>query len=183
MSHYRQPLHCALHSTDIVLHYAQYRIALCTAYADIWTVAQYHIALCTALNCYWNALCTISDCTVYCLILIFEKLQSRQTCTFHCNSNVSMCARVRIIVELRKRLVGKTAGHFPILTSTVCWSQFLQKSFKIYQKLSKIFQNPPKDTKTFDFPFRKFFGVNSLLKIQNRLELSYLDIEIGNKGS
>ena len=91
--------------------------------------------------------------------------------------------RVRIIVELRKRLVGKTAGHFPILTSTVCWSQFLQKSFKIYQKLSKIFQNPPKDTKTFDFPFRKFFGVNSLLKIQNRLELSYLDIEIGNNGS
>ena len=78
--------------------------------------------------------------------------------------------RVRIIVELRKRLVGKTAGHFPILTSTVCWSQFLQKSFKIR----------PKDTKTFD---RKIFGANSLLKIQNRLELSYLDIEIGDKSS
>ena len=94
-----------------------------------------------------------------------------------------MCDQcVRIVVELRKRLVGKTAGHFPILTSTVCWSQFLQKSFKIYQKLSKIFQNPSKDTKTFDCPFRKF-GIKSLLKIQNRLELSYLDIEIGNNGS
>ena len=35
MSHYRQPLHCSLHSTDILLHYAQVHIALCTAYADI----------------------------------------------------------------------------------------------------------------------------------------------------
>ena len=157
MSHYRQPLHCALHSTDVVLHYAQYHIALCTACADIWTV------------------CTISYCTVHCIELILKcivhniilhyPMHYTNILTFAVQTDlcvslqlkcINMCARVRIIVELRKRLVGKTAGHFPILTSTVCWSQFLQKSFKIYQKLSKILQNLPKDTKTFDF-------VNSLV--------------------